>query len=45
MGDAGAHALLTLAKSRTGFFEDGSRMASKSVAADSFDYRGSHAVR
>jgi Zn-dependent M28 family amino/carboxypeptidase len=45
MGDAGAHALLTLAKSRTGFFEDGSRMARKSVAAESFDYRGSHAVR
>jgi len=45
MGDAAAHTLLTLAKSRTGFFEDGSRMARKTLAADSFDFRGSHAVR
>jgi Zn-dependent M28 family amino/carboxypeptidase len=45
MGDAAAHALLTLAKSKTGFFEDGSRMARSSVSAESFDYRGSHAVR
>jgi Zn-dependent M28 family amino/carboxypeptidase len=45
MGDAAAHAVLTLAKSKTGFFEDGSRMARKSVSSESFDYRGSHAVR
>ena len=33
MGDAAAHATLTLAKSKTGFFEDGSRVAQRSAKA------------
>jgi hypothetical protein len=31
MGDAAAHTTLTLARSRSGFFEDGSRVADKRV--------------
>ena len=31
MADAAAHATLTLARSKTGFFEDGSRVAQKKV--------------
>ncbi len=33
MGDAAAHATLTLAKSKTGFFEDGSRVGQRSAKA------------
>jgi Zn-dependent M28 family amino/carboxypeptidase len=33
MGDAAAHATMTLARTRTGFFEDGSRVARTRVAA------------
>jgi Zn-dependent M28 family amino/carboxypeptidase len=44
LGDAAAHAVLTLARSRSGFFEDGSfRKAPQ--RARSFDFSGSHAVR
>jgi Zn-dependent M28 family amino/carboxypeptidase len=32
MGDAAAHATMTLARTRTGFFEDGSRVAQRRVA-------------
>ena len=45
MGDAAAHATLTLAKSKSGFFEDGSRMAAKKVATADLDYRGHSAIR
>ena len=52
LGDAAAHAVLTLARSKSGFFEDGSRMVSRQSAADEaaaavakFDYQGSHLVR
>jgi Zn-dependent M28 family amino/carboxypeptidase len=45
MGDAAAHAVLTLARSRTGFFPDNSLRARAKVAAPEFDYRGSHAIR
>ena len=44
MGDAAAHAVLTLAKTKTGFFEDGS-LARRSAAEQSFEYKGSHAIR
>ena len=43
LGDAAAHATLTLARSRTGFFEDGSRRG-RTKAAD-LELRGSNAVR
>ncbi len=33
MSDAAAHATMTLARTRTGFFEDGSRVARTRVAA------------
>jgi len=46
LGDAVAHATWTLARSRSGLFEDGSRMAmSQAVTMDQFDYRGGHLVR
>jgi len=45
LGDGAAHALLTLAKSKTGLFEDGSRMARRQVSAENFDYRGGFALR
>jgi Zn-dependent M28 family amino/carboxypeptidase len=37
MSDAAAHATLTLARSRTGLFEDGSRAAARSVEVDGFE--------
>jgi hypothetical protein len=46
LGDAAAHAVLTLARSKSGFFEDGSRMAARqAITMDQFDYKGSHLVR
>ncbi|TFD67937.1 M28 family peptidase [Cryobacterium ruanii] len=48
LGDAAVHAIMTLARSSTGFFEDGSRMAPRelqSVPASEFDYKGSSLVR
>ena len=46
LGDAAVHAVWTLAKSKSGFFEDGSRMAARqAISMDQFDYRGSQLVR
>ena len=46
LGDAAAHAVLTLALSKTGFFEDGSRMApSPQISVDDLDYWGSGLLR
>jgi Zn-dependent M28 family amino/carboxypeptidase len=47
MGDAAAHATWTLARSRSGFFEDGSFRAGKAgrYKAPRFDHKGSHSVR
>jgi Zn-dependent M28 family amino/carboxypeptidase len=44
MGDAAAHAVLTLAMSRTGFYEDGSFRTAR-YRAPSFEHRGSHLQR
>ena len=43
LGDAAAHATLTLARTKTGFFEDGSRRGKVRKRALTFD--GSHAQR
>ena len=46
LGDAAAHAVWTLARSKSGFYEDGSRMArSAPPTKDSFDRWGSEWVR
>jgi Zn-dependent M28 family amino/carboxypeptidase len=47
LGDAVAHATLTLARTKSGFFEDGSlrAQARTQVAADRFDFHGAQAVR
>lgn len=46
LGDATAHAVMTLAMTQSGFFEDGSRMAQrKQISVENFDYSGSHLVR
>ena len=45
MGDAAAHATLTLAKSKKGFFEDGSRQTQSKTAKDSLKSRGHIANR
>lgn len=46
LGDAAAHAVMTLARSKSGFFEDGSRMAARqAITMEQFDYKGSHLVR
>ena len=46
MSDAVAHSVWTLARTRTGFFEDGSRVAARqAISLDQFDYRGGLAVR
>lgn len=46
LGDAAAHATMTLARSKSGFFEDNSRRAlSAQLTEEDFDYRGSHAIR
>ena len=45
MSDAAAHATLTLAKSKSGFFEDGSRVGARDKkSAKKFDAHG-HARR
>ena len=46
LGDAAAHAVWTLARTRSGFFGDGSlRAQSPRLSARSMDYSGSHAKR
>ena len=46
LGDAVAHSVDTLARTKTGFFEDGSRMAvGPTLTGDSFDYVGNHLRR
>ena len=45
MGDAAAHAVLTLARTKSGFFPDNSRVARKAVAKADLTFRGPHAVR
>lgn len=45
LGDAAAHAVLTLARTRSGFFEDGSLRAAKQYVAPELPYRGSLAQR
>jgi len=45
LGDAAAHAVLTLARTRSGFFPDGSRVARTAVAKADLSHKGSHAVR
>jgi Zn-dependent M28 family amino/carboxypeptidase len=45
LGDGAAHAVLTLAMTRTGFFPDGSRAAARSAPTYSFDHKGGQAVR
>jgi Zn-dependent M28 family amino/carboxypeptidase len=44
LGDAAAHAVYTLALTKTGFFPDGSLRAAK-PAAPEFAYKGSHLIR
>jgi Zn-dependent M28 family amino/carboxypeptidase len=44
LGDGAAHAVYTLALTKTGFYPDGSLRAVKR-AAPMFDYKGSHAIR
>ncbi len=44
LGDAAAHAVYTLALTKSGFFPDGSRRAAKK-AVPTFDYKGSHLIR
>ena len=46
LGDAVAHSVQTLVRTKSGFFEDGSRMAvPPQLTADDFDYRGGSLVR
>jgi Zn-dependent M28 family amino/carboxypeptidase len=45
MGDAAAHAVLTLARTRSGFFEDGSRAASARSAGVKLQHHGPEASR
>ena len=48
LGDAAAHATMTLARSKGGFFDDNSRMPSREsaqVAPGQFDYRGNQLTR
>ena len=45
MGDAAAHATATLALTRTGLFDDGSRRALRTPVVPVSDYDGSHLVR
>jgi Zn-dependent M28 family amino/carboxypeptidase len=43
LGDAVAHAVMTLARTKSGFFEDGSRVApSPKLSVEDFEYWGSH---
>ena len=46
LGDAVAHSVDTMARTKSGFFEDGSRMAlPPQLTADDLDYRGNQLVR
>ena len=46
LGDAAAHAVMTLALTKTGFFEDGSRVApSPQISVEDLDYWGSSLLR
>jgi Zn-dependent M28 family amino/carboxypeptidase len=46
LGDGVAHAVDTLARTKSGFFEDGSRMAAPpQLTGDDLDYRGNQLVR
>ena len=45
MGDAAAHAVLTLAKSKTGLFEDGSRVGQRSASGVELANKGHVAIR
>ncbi len=49
LGDAAAHAVMTLARTKSGLFEDGSRMANRAAAAGpqerTFDYSGNSLLR
>ncbi|MFC8303510.1 M20/M25/M40 family metallo-hydrolase [Specibacter sp. NPDC057265] len=46
LGDAAAHAVMTMAMSKSGFFEDGSRRAPQpELSVEDFPYWGSHQVR
>lgn len=46
LGDATAHAVMTLALTKSGFFEDGSRMAPRpQISVDDFPYWGNNLVR
>jgi Zn-dependent M28 family amino/carboxypeptidase len=45
LGDGVAHATLTLARTRSGFFEDGSLRVQSQLDASRFDHHGPHAVR
>lgn len=44
LGDAAAHATLTLARSREGFFEDGSRQAQQRTAVKKAPAQKGHLV-
>ena len=46
LGDAAAHAIMTLAMTKSGFYEDGSRMAQpQQISAEDFPYWGSELQR
>ncbi len=48
LGDAAAHAVMTLARTKSGLFEDGSRMANRTAAAPqqrTLDYSGNSLQR
>jgi hypothetical protein len=45
LGDGAAHAVMTLARTRSGFFEDGSRPTRASVATQRLPFHGHRAVR
>ena len=46
LGDAAAHAVMTLALTKSGFFEDGSRMAQRQqLTVEDLPYWGNQLVR
>jgi Zn-dependent M28 family amino/carboxypeptidase len=45
LGDGAAHAALTLARTKTGFFEDGSLRAKRRTSKRAMTFDGSHALR
>lgn len=45
LGDAAAHGALTLAMTRSGFFEDGSLRSAAGRGSSAFEHRGSHLQR